>query len=147
EPARRAAEVRADSQESVEIVFGADDPDALALHPLLRDLAHRVLGRIAGLEAGGRLEEHAREEHAQDSSARHREAGEDRAPAGEREEVSAGPDEVPALALGDAWVAAGHGCFSSRWKRQLPDTKGAVGQAARARLRQIVAVAFCAGQR
>src|ERR687888_126655 len=52
EPARRAAEVRADPEERVDLLLGAHDPDALRLHPLLRDLAHDVLARIAGLERG-----------------------------------------------------------------------------------------------
>src|SRR5206468_9545359 len=95
-------------EQRVEIVVGADDPDPLALHPLLGDFADRVLGGIAGLEAGGRLEEDAGEEHAENGQAGGAEAGEDGAPPGQRQQVAAGPDEVPALRFGDAWVAAGH---------------------------------------
>src|SRR5919108_2103540 len=56
EPARRAPQVRADAEERIDRRAGADDPDALALHPLLRDVADRVLGGQAGLERGGGLE-------------------------------------------------------------------------------------------
>src|SRR3954469_11661543 len=108
EPARGAAEVGADPEQRVEAAVGAHDPDALTLHPLLAHFADGVLGGVAGLEGGGRLEEDAREEHAQDGEARGAEAGEDRAPGGEREEVAAGPDAVPALRLRNAGISAGH---------------------------------------
>src|SRR5205807_2010936 len=62
----------------------------------------------AGLEGGGWLEEDAREEHAQDGAAGGREAGEDRAPGGERKQVAARPDVVAALRLRNPWVSAGH---------------------------------------
>src|SRR5207245_11530339 len=108
EPARRAAEVRADAEQRVKRTLRAHDPDALRLHPLLGDVAHRVLGRIARLEAGRRLEEDAGEEKAEDRAARGREAGEDRAPTREGEDVAPRPDEVSALGFGDAWIAARH---------------------------------------
>src|SRR5207302_3055889 len=108
EPARSTAEVRADAEQRIEPVLRAHDPDALRLHPLLGDVAHRVLGGVARLEAGRRLEEDAGEEKAEDRAARGREAGEDRAPTREGEDVAPRPDEVSALCFGDAWIAARH---------------------------------------
>src|SRR2546425_12349602 len=108
EPARRTAEVRADAEQRIEPVLRAHDPDALRLHPLLGDVAHRVLGGVARLEAGRGLEEDPREEKAEDGAARGGEAGEDRAPTREGEDVAPRPDEVSALCFGDAWIPAGH---------------------------------------
>src|SRR5260221_9632157 len=48
EPARRAAEVRADAEQRVDLVRHAHDPDALRLAPRFRDVADGVLGRVAG---------------------------------------------------------------------------------------------------
>src|SRR5439155_24831996 len=86
----------------------AHGPDRLRLHPLLGGAAHRVLGGVAGLEAGGRLEGNAREGQTQDGAAGGGEAGEDGAPSRERETVTPRPDEVSALCFGDAWIPARH---------------------------------------
>src|SRR2546427_10606521 len=72
EPARRTAEVRADAEQRIEPVLRAHDPDALRLHPLLGDVAHRGLGGVARLEAGRGLEEDPREEKAGEGAARDR---------------------------------------------------------------------------
>src|SRR5471032_355779 len=107
-PARRAAEMGADAEQRIEAAVRAHDPDALALHPLFADVADGVFGRIARLEAGGRLEEDAREEQANDGATGDAKAGENCTPAGQRSEVTPRPDEVTAFGFGDAWISAGH---------------------------------------
>src|SRR5437868_1186584 len=129
QPPRRAAEVRANSEQRIDRGAGAHDPHALALHPLLGYVAHRIFDRVAGLERSGRLEQHAREEHAQDRQAGGGETGEDRAPGGERKQVAPCPDAVTALRLGYPWVAAGHELPSERAPKKsvLPVTNRAGG--------------------
>src|SRR5207245_10300091 len=114
---RRAAKGRSVTEARVTPSLGAHAPGAQRLPRLLGDIAHRVLGRIARLEAGRRLEEDAGEEKAEDRAARGREAGEDRAPTREGEDVAPRPDEVSALAFGAAWIAARHSTPSAvkRW--------------------------------
>src|SRR6266403_32609 len=59
-PVRRAAEMRAARVDDENAIGSAVDPDTIFLLPLGVD-AERVIGGIADLEDGGRLEERARQ--------------------------------------------------------------------------------------
>src|SRR5438309_7102006 len=120
QPPRRAAEMRADPEQRIDGGAGAHDPDPLALHPLLGDVADGVFDGIAGLEGGGRLEEDARKEHAQDREPSRGEAGEDCSRGGQREQVAPCPDAVTALRLGYSWVAAGHRAPFAKGAKKSP---------------------------
>src|SRR5713226_4899989 len=63
-PVRRAAEMRAARVDDENAIGSAVDPDAVFLLPLGVD-AERVVGGIADLEDGGRLEERARQKETQ----------------------------------------------------------------------------------
>gem|GEM_PF-2490079 len=85
-----------------------NDPDALRLHPLLGDLADRVVVRVPCLESGRRLEEHSGKEESEDSPSCCGKAREHRSPPGEGEKIPAAPDEMAMLRFLDAGISFGH---------------------------------------
>src|SRR5579863_8468501 len=78
-PVGSAAEMRAARVDDEDSIGGAVDPDAIFLLPLGVH-AERVIGGIADLENGGRLEECARKKEAQESDEPGAEKTGDRAP-------------------------------------------------------------------